>query len=161
MSTWHFGGTAPGFCRRSVGSTNQQDAGPQVGVGGSEEEAAAGLQQRARHLYVVVGEVGQQHLSGHAHVLYHRYRHFIRMQELGYNKTKPAVTLRQCSVSVLENILNLASSPMNRTVLFLVSMLIWSFFRIYSTNISATKISCRSQRGLVCLTVPCQSGGPT
>ena len=48
-------------------------------------------------------------------------------------------TLRQWSVSVFENILNLASSPMNRTVLFFVSMLIWSFFRIYSTDIS-TKI---------------------
>lgn len=39
-------------------------------------------------------------------------------------------TLRQWSVSVFENILNFASSPMNRTVLFFVSMLIWSFFRI-------------------------------
>ena len=45
-------------------------------------------------------------------------------------------TLRQWSVSVFENILNLASSPMNRTVLFFVSMLIWSFFRIYSTDIN-------------------------
>lgn len=41
-------------------------------------------------------------------------------------------TFRQCSVSVLENILNLASSPMNLTVLFLVSMLIWSFLRIWN-----------------------------
>ena len=41
-----------------------------------------------------------------------------------------AITFRQWRVSVLQNILNLASSPMNLTVLFLVSMLIWSFFRI-------------------------------
>lgn len=40
-------------------------------------------------------------------------------------------TLRHCSVSVFENILNFASSPMNLTVLFFVSMLIWSFLRIY------------------------------
>lgn len=45
-----------------------------------------------------------------------------------------ALTLRQCSVSVLENILNLANSPMNLTVLFLVSMLIWSFFLICKTH---------------------------
>lgn len=40
-------------------------------------------------------------------------------------------TFRQCRVSVLENSLNFASSPINLTVLFFVSMLIWSFFRIY------------------------------
>lgn len=43
--------------------TDQQDAGSQVGVWGAEEEAAAGLQQRARHLYVVMGKVRQQHLQ--------------------------------------------------------------------------------------------------
>ena len=41
----------------------QQDAGAQVRVWGSEEEAPAGLQQGAGHLNVVVGEVRQQHLS--------------------------------------------------------------------------------------------------
>lgn len=42
--------------------SHQEDAGPQVGVGGPEEEASTGLQQRAGHLDVVVGEVGQEHL---------------------------------------------------------------------------------------------------
>lgn len=45
--------------------TNQKDAGTQVRVGGSEEEAAARLQEGARHLDVVMGEIRQQHLSGH------------------------------------------------------------------------------------------------
>lgn len=45
--------------------TNQQDAGTQVRVSGSEEEAAAGLQQGAGHFYMVMGEIRQQHLLGH------------------------------------------------------------------------------------------------
>lgn len=49
--------------RRSC--TDQQDAGPQVRVRRPEQEAAAGLQQRARHLDVVMGEIRQQHLLGH------------------------------------------------------------------------------------------------
>lgn len=44
-------------------STDQQDTGAQVRVGGSEEEAAAGLQQCAGHLYVMVGKIRQQHLE--------------------------------------------------------------------------------------------------
>lgn len=32
------------------------------------------------------------------------------------------------------NILNLVSSPINRTVLFFVSILIWSFFRTYKSR---------------------------
>lgn len=35
----------------------QEDAGAQVGLGGSEEEASTGLQQGAGHLNVVMGEV--------------------------------------------------------------------------------------------------------
>lgn len=38
------------------------------------------------------------------------------------------LTFKQWRVSFLENILNLVSSPINLTVLFFVSMLIWSFF---------------------------------
>jgi len=52
----------------------------------------------------------------------------IHYQHIQEHRTIPTPTFKQWRVSFLENILNLVSSPINLTVLFFVSMLIWSFF---------------------------------
>lgn len=56
---------------------------------------------------------------------------FYKTLNLSKNSNNSALTFKQCSVSFFVNILNLVSSPIKRTVLFFVSMLIWSFFRTY------------------------------
>lgn len=81
--------------------TDQQDARTQVGVRRSEQEAAARLQQRARHLDVVMGEIREQHLGGGKHV--GEKIHFTLQHIVNSHKTADVCVFVQKAATLKEN----------------------------------------------------------